>query len=261
MDIWNGSTTKLIQRSTRDFRPAMKGTDPNRLPRRIGQVLSQPFVPVVRLGRRRQVMIKVCRQRGACSATNRMHCSIDNDRCWWSAQIIFLWLGWFCFGNASAVADESQPSRGLTDTTATAHVQLHSVGLAETKWTHGLWADRFETCRKNSLPTLATIVLGDHASQTPSQYLGNFNVAAGKVQGKHRGALFNDGDFYKWLEAVAAVFAATKDPTLDRMMDESIESIAAAAPRWLLANFDHRPPAGRRRRCETVHRSPAVRSV
>ena len=157
-----------------------------------------------------------------------MHCSIDNDRGRWSAQIIYLWLGWFCFGSSFAVADESQSSRGLTDTTATAHVQLHSVGLAETKWTHGLWADRFETCRKNSLPTLATIMLGEHASQTPSQYLGNFNVAAGKVQGKHRGASFNDGDFYKWLEAVAAVFAATKDPTLDRMMDECIESIAAA---------------------------------
>jgi len=70
-------------------------------------------------------------------------------------------------------------------------------------------------------------MLGEHASQTPSQYLGNFNVAAVIVQGKHRGASFNDGDFYKWLEAVAAVFAATKDPTLDRMMDECIESIAA----------------------------------
>ena len=139
-----------------------------------------------------------------------MHCSIDNDRCRWSAQIIYLCLGWFCFGSSSAVADESHSPRGLTDTTATAHVQLHSVGLAETKWTHGLWADRFETCRKNSLPSLATIMLG--TDQAPSQYLGNFNIAAGVGQGKHRGASFNDGDFYKWLEAVAAVYAVTKDP-------------------------------------------------
>ena len=140
--------------------------------------------------------------------------------------MIFLWLGWFCFGSTSVVADESKSSRGLTDPTATAHVQLHSVGLAETKWTHGLWADRFETCRKNSLPQMGKIIVG--TDQAPSQYLQNFRIAAGLAEGKRRGTSFNDGDTYKWLEAVAAVYAVTKDPELDRQMDDAIRAIAAA---------------------------------
>ncbi len=196
---------------------------------------------------------------GLRAATNCMHCSIDNDRCWWSARIIVLLLGWFGFGSSSALADESQSSRGLTDTTATAHVQLHSVGLAETKWTHGLWADRFETCRQNSLPQLGKIMLG--TDQAPSQYLQNFRIAAGLAEGKRRGASFNDGDTYKWLEAVAAVYVVTKDPELDRQMDDAIRAIAAAQrpDGYLQTSVILR----QRRRChsETVHRSAAVRSV
>lgn len=62
----------------------------------------------------------------------------------------------------------------------------------------------------------------------PSQFLHNFRIAAGLASGKHRGPPWNDGDFCKWLEAVAAVCAITKDATLDRRMDEAIAVIAKA---------------------------------
>ena len=39
----------------------------------------------------------------------------------------------------------------------------------------------------------------------------NFRIAAGLAEGRHRGPPWNDGDFYKWLEAAAAVYAVTKD--------------------------------------------------
>ena len=42
-----------------------------------------------------------------------------------------------------------------------------------------------------------------------SQFFENFRIAAGLSQGKHRGAPFNDGDFYKWLESAAAEQACT----------------------------------------------------
>jgi len=48
------------------------------------------------------------------------------------------------------------------------------------------------------------------------------------VKGKRRGASFNDGDFYKWMEAASATLAVTNDPALDRQLDDIIAIIAKA---------------------------------
>ena len=44
-----------------------------------------------------------------------------------------------------------------------------------------------------------------------SQFFRNFEIAAGLAEGKSRGATFNDGDFYKWLEGASATLAVTND--------------------------------------------------
>ena len=131
------------------------------------------------------------------------------------------------FASRSALC--AGPAAGLTDPSSAAHVKFRSVGIAEAKWTHGFWADRLETCRTDTLPALGKIMLDAEPSNPgPSQYLNNFRIASGAAEGRHRGASFNDGDLYKWLEAVAAVYAVTKDAQLDRTMDEVIETIAEA---------------------------------
>jgi DUF1680 family protein len=56
----------------------------------------------------------------------------------------------------------------------------------------------------------------------------NFLVAAGKKEGRHHGPKWNDGDFYKWLEAAAYVYGITHDEALNRQMDEIIAVIGAA---------------------------------
>jgi DUF1680 family protein len=61
-----------------------------------------------------------------------------------------------------------------------------------------------------------------------SQFLQNFRIAAGLAEGRHRGAPFNDGDFYKWLEAASATLAVTNDPNLDQIIDQCIDVIAKA---------------------------------
>ena len=53
-------------------------------------------------------------------------------------------------------------------------------------------------------------------------------IAAGEKKGKRHGPPFHDGDMYKWLEAVAAVYAVNKDPKLEKIMDRVIELIAKA---------------------------------
>jgi DUF1680 family protein len=104
------------------------------------------------------------------------------------------------------------------------------VGLADARWTTGFWADRFETCRSVTVPAMGAL-MGDGsrtAEAERSQFLQNFRIAAGLEAGKHRGPPWNDGDFYKWLEAASAVYAVTRDPALDRRMDEAIAVIARA---------------------------------
>ena len=104
------------------------------------------------------------------------------------------------------------------------HAVISPVGIGDARWTSGLWADRFETCRTATVPTLSAIMEGT----AHSQFLHNFRIAAGLEEGKHRGPPWNDGDFYKWLEAAAAVYAVTRDGDLDRQMDEPIRVIAKA---------------------------------
>jgi DUF1680 family protein len=79
-------------------------------------------------------------------------------------------------------------------------------------------------CRKDMIPTMGRIMEGTE----PSQFLHNFRIAAGTADGRHRGPPWNDGDCYKWLEAVAAVYAVTPDPQLARQMDEAVRVIARA---------------------------------
>jgi DUF1680 family protein len=101
---------------------------------------------------------------------------------------------------------------------------LSSLPLGEARWTSGFWADRFEICRTNTIPSLWSIMEGTNYSQ----FYQNFRIAAGLAQGRHRGAPFNDGDFYKWLEAASATLAITNDPVLERRLEEIISVIGKA---------------------------------
>jgi DUF1680 family protein len=114
--------------------------------------------------------------------------------------------------------------RGLTDTAASPHVKLRSVGLGEARWTRGFWADRFATCARESIPHLWRYLAGEEHGQS----YRNFLIAAGKAEGRQRGPAFADGDVYRWLEAAAAVYAVTGDKELDRLMDQTIATIRQA---------------------------------
>ena len=47
-------------------------------------------------------------------------------------------------------------------------------------------------------------------------------------KGSSHGPPFNDGDFLKWFEALAQIYAVTKDPAIDAKMDEIIAVIGKA---------------------------------
>jgi len=96
--------------------------------------------------------------------------------------------------------------------------------MQDLQWTKGFWADRFAICRDSMLPHLWAI----YNDADKSHSFRNFEIAAGLQPGAFKGPSFHDGDFYKTLEAVAAMHAITKNPALDAAMDHAIEVIAKA---------------------------------
>jgi uncharacterized protein len=101
---------------------------------------------------------------------------------------------------------------------------VRPVAIADVRWTGGFWKERFDVCRAATIPALWRIMRGTEHSQ----FLQNFLIAAGRAEGRHRGPAFNDGDFYKWVEAAAAVQAVAPDPAVAAALDEAVAAIRAA---------------------------------
>jgi DUF1680 family protein len=112
----------------------------------------------------------------------------------------------------------------LVNTSKSPHAKLNSVGISDVQWTKGFWAERFAVCRDAMVPQL----WATYTSDTICYSFKNFKVAAGIDTGRFRGPSFHDGDFYKTLEAVAAMYASTKDRKLDAWMDDAIAVIGKA---------------------------------
>ena len=112
----------------------------------------------------------------------------------------------------------------LVNTSQSPHAKLSSVGLSDVQWTKGFWAERFAVCRDAMVPQLWQT----YTSKNMCYSFQNFRIAAGLDTGRFRGPSFHDGDFYKTLEAVAAMYAATKDKKFDTWMDEAIVVIGKA---------------------------------
>jgi DUF1680 family protein len=118
----------------------------------------------------------------------------------------------------------SSSQNSLVNTAKSPHAKLTGVGLNDVQWTKGFWAERFAVCRDSMVPHL----WDTYTSKDICYSFQNFRVAAGLDTGKFRGPSFHDGDFYKTLEAVAAMYASTKDKKLDGWMDDAIAVIAKA---------------------------------
>ena len=133
-----------------------------------------------------------------------------------------------CCGFAAA-----STSQGLTDMSRSKQAKMQNVPLGSAQWTGGFWGDRFQMLSTtgiwdmwNTWNTPWEVI--DNMGLHGSNGFRNFEVAAGTVKGKHHGPPFHDGDMYKWLEACASVYAVTKDPKIDALMDKFIEQVALA---------------------------------
>lgn len=69
---------------------------------------------------------------------------------------------------------------------------------------------------------------GRLTNETSSGCVDNFRIAAGDMKGAHSGAVFQDTDAYKWLEAVAYCIQIGKGAGLQERAEELISLIARA---------------------------------
>jgi DUF1680 family protein len=115
-------------------------------------------------------------------------------------------------------------SHSLVNTLKSPFARLSSMDMDDVKWTNGFWAERFAVCRDSMVTGMLDIYMDPEISHA----YRNFEIAAGLKQGEHKGPPFHDGDFYKLFEGMAMVYAVTKDPKLDQMMDEIIGTISKA---------------------------------
>ncbi|WP_268223933.1 aceric acid hydrolase [Sinomicrobium oceani] len=112
--------------------------------------------------------------------------------------------------------------KSLVNTSESPYARLRGAGLADVSWTNGFWKEQFDIANNSTLPYMWDLY---HDAETTHAYR-NFEIAAGLMKGKHDGPSFHDGDFYKIMEGMAAMYAATGDNTLDRQLDEAITLLA-----------------------------------
>jgi len=112
---------------------------------------------------------------------------------------------------------------GIINNSKSPHVKLKSIDMGDCIWTDGFWAERLKVAEKNMLPYMEEVLTGDvgHA-------LNNFKCAAGHQHGPFKGWYWHDGDFYKFMEAKAYMYAQNKDPKILEELDGYIKIIGEA---------------------------------
>jgi DUF1680 family protein len=118
----------------------------------------------------------------------------------------------------------SAQEKGLMNTSHSNYVKMRNVDMEGMRWTKGFWAERFEVYKDTMILSMWKTLNNPEISHA----FRNFEIAAGEKEGTHSGPPFHDGDFYKWLEGVAAVYAVTKNSELDSLMDRIIRTIVKA---------------------------------
>ncbi|MCH7408098.1 glycoside hydrolase family 127 protein [Belliella sp. DSM 111904] len=128
-------------------------------------------------------------------------------------------LGSTCFAS-----DTFGQQKALVNTDDSPFAKLKSVNMQDVKWTGGFWKERFDVTRDKTIPFMWSLY---HDAEI-NHAVRNFEIAAGQIQGEFKGPSFHDGDFYKVFEAMASLYAVTKDKDIDKEMDRAIALIKKA---------------------------------
>ncbi|MDR0553252.1 MAG: glycoside hydrolase family 127 protein [Treponema sp.] len=103
-----------------------------------------------------------------------------------------------------------------------------SFKLSQAQITDPFWGRYLELVRTKVLPYQWEALNDRIPGAEPSYCMYNFKAAAGLIKGGHKGPVFQDSDFGKWVEAVGYVLSGKRDPLLEKTADEAIDIVCAA---------------------------------
>lgn len=106
--------------------------------------------------------------------------------------------------------------------------KLYSLPLQNIKISDNFWTKYTKLVKDVIIPYQWDILNDRVEDAEPSYCLNNFRIAAGEKEGEFGGAVFQDTDIAKWLEAVAFTLSTTKDEALENIADDVIDLIGRA---------------------------------
>ena len=107
--------------------------------------------------------------------------------------------------------------------------RLKSIPLKSIRIQDSFWNKYIKLVRDVILPYQWDTLNDRVEDAEPSHCIQNFKIAAGEETGEFQGAVFQDTDVAKWLEAVAFTLASSgKDENLEKLADETIALIGKA---------------------------------
>ncbi len=106
--------------------------------------------------------------------------------------------------------------------------KLTNVDLKNIKINDSFWSRYIDLVDEVILPFQWELI-NDHVEGAEKSYcIRNFRIACGDETGEHNGAVFQDTDAAKWLEAVSYSLAKERNPKLEAAADSAIDLIARA---------------------------------
>ena len=107
-------------------------------------------------------------------------------------------------------------------------MRLHSLDLKTIQISDPFWSKHVDLVRNAIIPYQWEAMNDRIPDAESSHCLENFRIAAGRSAGEFYGAVFQDTDVAKWLEAVGFSLACYPDEALEKTADEVIDLIAEA---------------------------------
>lgn len=107
-------------------------------------------------------------------------------------------------------------------------MKLHPVDLKKIKIHDSFWSKHINLVKDAIIPYQWNAMNDLIPDAEPSHCLENFKIAAGRKKGEFYGAVFQDTDIAKWMEAAGFTLAYDRDPELEKTADEVIDLIAEA---------------------------------
>lgn len=107
-------------------------------------------------------------------------------------------------------------------------MKLKSVDLCKIKMKDAYWNKHVNLVKDAIIPYQWEAMNDLIPGAEPSHCLENFKIAAGRKTGEFYGAVFQDTDIAKWMEAVGFSLAANPDSELEKRADEVIDLIGEA---------------------------------